>query len=193
MGTTSKLSIINRGLQHLGEPSLSNVNENSPGGKAMRAAYDSVLLAALRKRVWRFAVKRASLAADATPPLFGKARQFPLPGDWVRMAPDERTYGDPASKDWEIEGSNILTDDQSPLQIRYVSNSVTESSFDALFAEHLSLELAMACCEQITNSNTKLANLAALNKEALAIAAKTNSMESAPAKSPQCSWITVRY
>lgn len=188
----TKLSIINRGLQHLGEPAMANINENSSGGKSMRAAYDNVLLAALRSANWKFAIKRISIAADATPPIFGKAYKYALPGDYVGLAPEEITYQNPMRKDWEIEGNYILTDDSAPLLVRYISSSITESDFDALFAEYFALELAIACCEQITNSNTKLSNLAALRRDAMAQARKRNSIESAPVKSPTCSWITTR-
>lgn len=190
--TTTKLGIINRGLQYLGQPFLSQLNENSIGGKCMRGAYDSILLACLRENVWKFAIKRASLAADAAVPIFGKARYFPLPGDFIRLAPNEATYSSPTHRDWEIEGNKIVTDDTAPLPIRYVSSSITESDMDTLFAEYLSIELAIACCEQITNSNTKIQNLFVLKKEIMSRAKKTNSIESAPVKQPVGSWISAR-
>lgn len=190
--TTTKIGIINRALQHLGVASISSLTENSRGAKAMAKAYDSVLLAELRKNIWRFAVKRAQLAASGSQPIFGKTNYFPLPGDFVRLAPEEANFHDPRSRDWEIEGSNIVSSDGAPIDVRYVSSSIQESQFDVLFAEGFAAALARACCEEITNSNTKLQAIAAVYDDAIKAARKTNSIESRPLRPPTCSWITVR-
>lgn len=191
--TTTKIGIINRGLQLLGQPEIASLNENSRGAKAMRRCYDQILLAQLRANVWTFAVKRASLAADASSPIFGKKRYFPLPGDYVRTAPNETTYCNTFRRDWEIEGLNVVSDDKAPLPFRYVSSSITESNFDALFAEVMSASLAMAACEELTNSNSKKADAQAVWSESIRQAKKINAIEKAPVKSPTCSFITVRY
>jgi hypothetical protein len=190
--TTTKVGIVNRALQKLGQPQIASLNENSIGAKAMLRAYDSLFLAELRKNVWKFAIKRASLAASFTAPLFGKAYQYPLPGDWVRMAPEETTYNNPTRRDWEIEGLNIVSDDGAPLPIRYVSSSITESNFDALFAEAFASRLAMETCEELTNSTSKYQLISGDYKDSINSAKKTNSIENAPVKSPTCSWISVR-
>lgn len=190
--TTTKLGIINRALQMLGSQSISNLNENSRGAKAMLRAYDSVFLSELEANTWRFSIKRASLAADATPPLFGKKKAYPLPGDFLYLAPNETTYDNPNRRDWEIEGASIISDDDAPLPIRYVSSNITESSFSATFAEAFAAALALATCEEITNSNTKLQNISALYDAAVKRAKKRNDLQKAPVKSPTCSWISVR-
>jgi hypothetical protein len=190
--TTSKLGIVNRALQLQGSQSISSLNENSKGAKSMLRAYDSVFLAELEANTWKFSIKRASLAAAATPPVHGKSKAYPLPGDFLYLAPPETTYCEPERRDWEIEGSSIITDDAAPLPIRYVSSNITESEFSALFAEAFAVSLAMATCEDITNSNTKLANLQGLYVEIIRRAKKRNDLQKPPVKSPTCSWITVR-
>lgn len=190
---TTKIGIINRGLQLLGQRGISSLNENSIGAKAMLRAYDSIFLAELRKNVWNFSVKRALLAADANPTLFGKDRAYPLPGDYVRVAPEETTLRNPRRRDWQIEGQSIISSDVSPLNLRYVSSNITESMFDVLFAEAVAFALALGTCEEITNSNTKLQNLGIGYKETIGDAKKTNAIENAPVKQPTCSWITTRY
>lgn len=158
----------------------------------MRRAYNQVLLSELRSNIWRFAVKRANLAASGTPPVHGKANLFPLPGDFVRIAPEGTTYDAPARRDWEIEGTAIASDDSAPLPLRYVSSSVTEAMFDVLFAEALSARLAMETCEELTNSNSKVQNAQRVYTAKILDAKKCNSIESAPIKQPTVSWITTR-
>lgn len=190
--TTTKIGIVNRALQVLGQSTISSLTENSRGAKAMLRAYDQVMLAELRKNTWKFSIKRAQLAASATPTLFGKGKTYPLPGDFIFLAPEEATYGQPRIRDWEIEGQAIISDDSAPLDVRYASSSITESMFDVLFAEVLAYALAAAACEEITNSTSKLQNVSAGYKMTIDEAKKRNSIESKAVKSPVPSTISVR-
>lgn len=189
---TTKIGIINRGLQLLGSQSINSLIENSMGAKAMLRAYDSIFLSELRKNTWNFAIKRANLAADVSSPIFGKSRYFPLPGDFLFLAPEETTLSDPRRRDFNIEGQSIVSSEDAPLPIRYVSSSITESMFDVLFAESMSHALAVAVCEEVTNSNTKLSNLSSMYENIISQAKKRNAIENAPVKSPTCTWISVR-
>lgn len=191
--TTTKIGIINRGLQLLGQQSISSLNENSRGAQSMTRAYDSIVLAALRENTWNFSLKRASIAADATAPIFGKSRYFPLPGDFLFLASEEPAYCQPRNRDWNVEGSNIVSDDASPIAVRYVSSNITESAFDVLFAEVIAHLLAIATCEEITNSNTKKSGLEAAADDLIKRAKRRNAIENTPVKVPVVSWITTRY
>lgn len=192
----TKLGIVNRGLQLLGQPSVSSLTENSRSARAMARAYDSILLSALEEHVWNFSVRRASLAADPTPPIFGKSKYFPLPNDFIYLAPDETTTYDPRRRDYNIETFNntlcIVSDQDGPLPIRYVSSNVTEGMFSATFAEVMAYDLAEACCEEITNSNTKLQNLMRGKDAVLRTAKRRNDLQNAPVRAPTVTWISVR-
>lgn len=190
--TTTKIGIINRALQLLGSQSINSLSEGSNGAKVMLRAYDSIFLSELRKHTWNFAIKRASLAEDATAPIFGKAHSYPLPGDFLFLAPEETTFYNPDRRDYNVEGSNIISSLSPPLAIRYVSSNITESAFDVLFAEAMAHALAVATCEEITNSNTKLQNLSSMYENIVSQARKRNAFENAPVKAPTCSFITVR-
>ena len=194
--TTTKIGIINRGLQLLGQPSISSLNENSRSARAMLRAYDSIFNSELEANTWSFSIRRANLAADPTSPVHGKTKYYPLPGDFLFLAPEEVTLSEPARRDYETETFNnslcIVSDMAAPLPIRYASNSITESSFSATFAEALAYALAMATCEEITNSNTKLQGLMRGYQMSVQRAKKRNDIQRAPVKSPQCSWISVR-
>lgn len=190
--TTTRISIANRALQLLGSQSISSINENSIGAKSILRAYDAVFLAELRKYTWNFSIKRASLAADPTAPIFGKHRYFRLPGDFLFLAPEETTFIEPRRRDFTIEGTSIVSDLDAPIAVRYVSSSIVEGDFDVLFAEALSAALAAACCEEITNSNTKVQTAMSQYELTIRQARKRNAIENAPVKSPVCSFIAVR-
>lgn len=171
----SQVDIVNRALQKLGAKRVTSLSENSVSARSMTTAYEPVKKALLRSHLWSFAVERASLAADATNPAWGRARSFQLPSDYLRMAEDynEDVVND---KDWEIEGDKILTDDLSPIYIRYIKDVTDPNEFDALFCEALSAKLAYETCEEITQSNTKKESLEADFKMAVMEARKCNAI-----------------
>lgn len=188
----TKISVINRGLQILGNQAIASLNENSRGAKAMLRAYDSIFIAELEAHIWNFAIKRANLAADATAPIFGKAKYYPLPADFLYLAPEETTLGNPNRHDYQIEGASIVSDEDGPLPIRYVSLNITESQFSSTFAEAFAYALAQACCEEITNSNSKMQAIMAGYEKAIQRAKRRNDIQNAPVKSPTCSFLSVR-
>ncbi len=191
--TTSQISICNRALQILGYQPIASLQDNSRGSRAMNRAYQPVLISMLRDNFWNFAIKRASLVAGFT---------YPLPPDFLDLAPPDQKYGvafggfisgPPNTNDWQIEGQSIVSDQVSPLQIRYISSNVTESMFDASFAEAFSALLAVETCEELTQSNTKFQNIGRIYDEAMETAKKRNAFESRPALAPIDSWITQRF
>jgi hypothetical protein len=166
----------------------------------MNRAYDPVRLSELRKHYWNFSIKRASLAASATPPSFGKTNFFPLPADFLDLAPPDQSFatspggnitGAPDIHDWQIEGNQIASNEAAPLQIRYVAD-VSESLYDANFAEALAAALALNTCEELTNSNAKLQNLNTAYDMAIKQARKRNAFQNRPVYSPNDTWITAR-
>lgn len=192
----TKIGILNRAAQLLGQPSITSLNENSRTAKALLRCYDSIFLAELEGHTWGCSIRRANLAADPTSPVNGKTKYFALPGDFLFLAPEETTFTNPRRRDYDIETFNnslcIVTSLPAPLAIRYVASSITESSFSATFAEALSHALAMATCEEITNSNTKMQNIERGYEKTIARAKKRNDVQKGPTKSPTCSWISVR-
>jgi len=190
--TTTQLTIVNRALQLLGSQSISSLQENSRGARAMNRAYLPRLHNLLRLGIWNFALARAILAASATPPSFGKANYFPLPGDFLDLAPPDETWNFNFT-DWQIEGQQIASDDQSPIKIKYITSSVTESMFDVCFAEAFAADLAVNTCEELTQSNTKMATAAKAYDTAIEDAKKRNAFEKRPTKPAEDTWVTKRF
>jgi hypothetical protein len=207
--TTTQTSICNRALQLVGYQSISSINDNSRGARAMNRAYQPVLLNTLRSNFWSFAITRAILPASSTTPAFGPSNYFPLPGDFVMLAmPDQVTnyafgaqpgvpYTNTGCNDWQIESFNgqtaITSSQPSPLYIRYVTSNVTEANFDASFAEAFSANLAMETCEELTQSNTKLTDISKIYDTAIDNAKKRNAFENNPVRPPIDPYILCRF
>lgn len=187
----SKVEIANRALQLLGAKRIVSLTEDSRNARAINAAYEPIKLAELRKHPWACATKRAQLAASATAPIFTRARSFPLPSDYIRLLPPdpEVNFND---LDWIIEGRNIITNDDAPLDVRYVYDVTDPNEMDVLFRECLAAKLAEALCEEITQSNTKLASAALAYKDIIAEARRANAIEKVAEKPPEDEWVTVR-
>lgn len=187
----SKVEIANRALQILGAKRIVSLTEDSRNARAISAAYEPVKKAELRKHTWCFATKRAQLAADATGPLFTRDNAFTLPTDCLRVLPPdpEVNFND---LDWIIEGRKIVTNDSAPLDLRYVYDVTDPNEMDALFREALSAKLAEQLCEEITQSNTKVATASAFYKDAIADAKRTNAIEKVAEKPPEDEWVTCR-
>lgn len=211
--TTTQTTIANRALQLLGSQSISSLSENSRGAKSMNRAYQPVLLSELRKNYWNFSIKRASLPQDAVGPIFGKSNYYTLPPDFLDLAPPDMVFGVSGGGtlagnqilsgtpiitgspivDWLIEGNKIASNQVAPLNIRYVSSAVTESMFDPCFDEAFAAALAVMCCEELTQSNTKFSNLAQVYEAAIEMAKKRNAFEGRPTQPPTDSYVLARF
>lgn len=206
--TTTKTTICNRALQLLGYQSINSISDNSRGARAMNRAYNSVLLNTLRANFWSFAMTRAILPASTIIPAFGPAFYYPLPGDFVMLGPPDQvsqysfgarpgnTSPNTQYNDWQIEnfsgGTAIASSQPGPLYIRYVTSNVTEANFDPSFAEALAAGLAMDTCEELTQSNTKMADAEKAEEAALENAKKRNAFEMKPVRPPVDSYLLCR-
>lgn len=187
----SDVEICNRALQRLGSKRIVSLSEDSVAARACNVAYTVIRDAELRAHPWSFAVKRATLAADATSPDWGKANAFTLPSDFLRLLP---TYPERNGLfiDHEIESGKILTNDSAPLYIRYIYRVTDPNQMDVLFRESLAVKLAFELCEELTQSNTKKDGLSVDYKSAIREAKRTNAIEKIADQPPEDEWVTVR-
>jgi hypothetical protein len=183
----SVVGICNRALQRLGAVRITDLSDDSRAARECSVAYEPVRDALLRKHAWNFAIGRAQLSASTDTPAFDYDYQYPLPTDFLRLLPPKD------QNDWQIEGRNILTNDATPLNIRYVRQITDPNLMDPLFREVLACALAAEVCEAITQSNQKLQLIEQELKDKLAEARRTNAFESISADLPDDDWITARY
>lgn len=187
----SSTDIANRALQKLGASIITSLTEASVNARACNLVYDKVRRSELRRHTWNFSVKRENLAASNVPPLFGPKFYYPLPTDFLRLlAPDPQMNRE--ELDWTIEGRNIVTSQEAPLQIRYVSDVTDVNTFDDLFRESMASRMALEMCEQLTQSNEKKQYAKVDYTDAINEATKVNAIEKPSVLPPDDTWITVR-
>jgi len=198
---SSRLDIINLALGMLGASPIANLTDPNNKSRIMTITYDPVRLAELRRHRWKFSIVRANLPALATPPVNGiYETAYQLPADCLRVlnvgqwdpGQDISDYRFRSVAEYSIESGMILTDQASPLPIRYVTNSNTEGQFDSAFTMMLAARLAWQNCETITQSGEKRQMAMAEYKTARDEAIRANALESPPEFKDDDSWVTAR-
>ena len=189
---TSYVSIANLALQKLGEPPIVSLTENSAAARAMNACYEALRDRELRANLWKFAKRRATLAAHVTEPDFTFGYAFPVPTDFLRLIKPARV-----GLDWHLEYHEgvlaILTNDGAALEIRYIAKITDPTLFDPLFVEMLACKMAWHCAEALTQSNSK--KMAALEeyKDVKREARQVNAFEVPSQPQPVDEWLTARW
>lgn len=111
------VSIANRALTLLGVKRIVALTDASTPARSINAVFEQVRDSELRAHVWNFALKRATLAALATPPPFQFSLAYQIPADSLQIVmvgdfyinvtlTDYRTTDESA---YAIEGGQILT------------------------------------------------------------------------------------
>lgn len=188
---TSKVAIANRALQKLGASRISSLTQDHPNARSMNAAYDLTRDAEQRRYNWAFCISRASIAKDGSASLFGALNRYGLPNDFLKLIRDSNDDV-PTYVDWKIEGIFILTDDASPLQIRYIARIDDPNFYDALFIEALACKLALECAEEITQSTKKKESIKADYAFAISEAKKQGAIEKEAQEFPEDEWLAAR-
>lgn len=186
--TISVTSICNRALQRLGAARILDITDDTRNGRSCNACYDAVRRSELRKHYWRFSLKRVTLAPlNETDPLGEFNYIFQLPPDYLRVVKPRDSF-----LDWQIEGGKLFTNQGNVLKLRYVADVTNPTLFDALFAESLAKQMANAMCEEITQSNTKQAQIMAEYKDLISEAKRINAFETIPADPQTDDWLIAR-
>ena len=187
----SQVRVANLALQKLGAQEIVSMDEDTRERRAITRCYTMLRDRELRAHNWNFSIKRKVLAPSSVAPLFEFAKAFPLPADCLRPLPPSRDV------DWTIEyhegSKHILTNEGTVIYLRYVSRVTDETQFDPLFADMLACKIAWHCCEEITQSNQKKADIEREYDKAKADAKRINAFEQATPQEPEPPWLTARY
>lgn len=187
----TETDICNRALQKLGASRITSLTDQSVNARACAAAYYTCRDDLLREHPWNFSIQRFQLAASPTAPAFGPANAYPLPTGWLRVLPPD-PFLNSNDRDWIIEGSQLLTDDGAPLNVRLVMQITDPNLMDVAFREALASKMAFELSEQLTQSNTKKQACAEMFKADIAEARKINAIEKVPQAPVDDTWVTVR-
>ena len=198
---TSEVDVCNLALQKLGAKRIVSLTEDSPNARDCNAVYATLRRVELRKHVWNFARKRASLAPDAASPAFGFAKQFSLPADFLRITQNNRgevsgvgrrrSIGQPVV-DYQIEGDKLLSNEGDEIRLLYVADITDPNLFDPLFVDALASRMAEVLNEKINQSNNKKSTAKQDYKDAVAEAKRTNAIENQPILPAEDTWVSER-
>jgi hypothetical protein len=193
----SEVSIANAALSKLGSSrKLESLTQNDPNARTMNASFTRIRDALLRRYTWGFSIRRASIAADGTQTVWGSHNRYSLPNDFLRLTRDNETG---QAVDWRIEGGDegdgsfIISDDDSPLEIRYVARVEDPNAFDSLFVEAFASWLAHDACKEITGSTDLKRNLKQDLDDAIADATRVGAIEKPAEEAPSDSWVNARF
>lgn len=186
-----EVELCNRALQKLGAARITSLEENSVNARAVKLAYETLLSVELQDHPWNFAIQRYSVAEDLVPPAWGRAKSFTMPAGYLKILPPypEQNYN---YRDWIEESGKIITNDGTPLQVRCVMAITDASKMSALFRDMLAARIAWDCAEQLTQSNSKNAQLEAAYEKAKNRAKRHNASQNVPMESVTDTWITGR-
>ena len=150
----SPVAICILALDHLNQDQVTDIDTPISSREVVCARwYDNVRRALLRSHVWNFAKARDQLARNAIAPAFGYADAYDLPADFIRLL----FIGDDSINDYrgrfEIDGKQILINDDNGLDIGYIKSVTDVTKFDALFVDLFALKLAIRMAYKFTVKN----------------------------------------
>lgn len=190
---SSVVSICNQALAKLGAQPITDILDDTRNGRAMNRVFEPKRDLELSLHPWVFALKREKIPSIVAAPAFGWARSFPRPSgclrivelgsDWVLYTDDGTGAG------FQLEGDSILTDESSPLNIRYTQQITNAGLFPAPFVEVLACRLAFETCKEITGSNDMREQLWQERGAALSEARRLNAIEKPPGRPVRGSWV----
>lgn len=134
---SSAVDICNSALIRLGAARIDSLSGNSQEAVLCNEQYEKVRDMVLRSHPWRFALKRAQLAALPTTPAFEYSKQYQVPTDCLRIIEmdGQEQYN------WVVEGDALLTDIDTCL-VRYIKKETDVTKYDSFFSETLAVALA---------------------------------------------------
>jgi hypothetical protein len=187
----SKIEICNLAVVKLGALRITSLEDNTKSANVLSAVYDSLLDAELASHPWSFATTRAQIPADVAAPSFGWGYRYQLPAGFLKMVEvgqDWLFYDSDQGPVFTIEGGAVLTDQLSPLQIRYVQRVTNAGLFPAMFVQSFACRLAYETAESLTQSLSKRQQAIEEYKETIRIAKRNNDIEKPPQRNAPQSW-----
>jgi hypothetical protein len=189
--SVTDIGICNSALIKVGSPTrLLSLADNNKAALICNEQFPKWRDEVLEMHNWSFALKRAALAQNATPPAFGWTKAYDLPSDFLRLAEVDQDSN--CEIQYTIENGQILTD-ESTFNIVYVFPNTDFSRWTAAFAEAMSFragrDLALALNQ---NSQLSLAMDQGLQR-AIAAARGLNAQQKPAGELVASDWTNSRY
>lgn len=183
----SDAEICNLALQEVGAQRILSLNDTTVEGTLCKDFFVLTREEVLRAHPWKFAAKRASLAAVITPPAWGFAKAYQLPTDCLRVTKmeDDETYP------WTVEGTLLLTDNPVA-KIKYTRKVTAAAEMDSSFVAAFYLRLASKIAYPLTQSVTLKQQMESAYSAAMREARTFNAQEGAGDRVYSDSWLNAR-
>ncbi|MFN3856538.1 MAG: hypothetical protein ACK4RV_02230 [Caulobacter sp.] len=196
----SETVVGNSALFKLGKQGVASFDDPSEAARWLKSRFAPVRDLLLRAAPWTFAMRRARLSADTSPPEWGYDRAFPLPDECLRLIEVGGSYVAFGTTDYEtepraafsVEGRRLLTNLPAPLDVRYVARETNTALWDPLFDEALACRLAADLAEKFTQSGSKKKDALDEFQVVMREAARANAIERAPEGRADGSWVLSR-
>jgi len=185
----SDVSICNLALQKLGaSEQITSLTQDSTNARACNLCFEDMRDAELRAHPWSFARKWADLTADSDAPVSDDyAYAFTLPTDCLKVLPPNRN-----DLDWQIADGQILTNDGTSIQIRYVRRVTDANAMDPVFRDMLACRIAKQICKKVTGSTSAVDDVDKMYRMARLEARRANAFEQTSDEAPEDTWLTAR-
>lgn len=194
---TSKVQIINDGLDRVGATEIVSPTEGTVSAKLANRIYDTHRLKLLRRHTWNFATKRIKLAQSATKPVYEYEFQYPVPSDFLRIVSVSNNENGSGHQRYKLEtdavaGKSILTF-STELFLRYIADIQDPQQYDSSFSYALSLSMATVFAIKLANSNTLYRDVLDELKSETRSSRSIDSQEDFPDGFPDGSWSDSRH
>lgn len=188
---TSKVDVVNLAALYLGQPAIENFDtDTSKIGAAARASYELERRAVLRGFTWNFAIRRETISATGSTPIYGFQHEFNWGGDWLRVL--EVNGDDAESGNWVTEDRKILTDLGDEISVKVLYDHQTPDQWDPMFIEAFSRKMAWNWAETVLRSTNATDEQRRAYAEVLRMAKSVDSKERTPDEVKADGWIRAR-
>jgi len=184
----SDVSICNRALQKLAAGSITALSDGSKLGDACGLVYAETRDFVLASANWNFALKRASLTALGSTPVWGYGAEYTVPSDSVRVIKVENARED----EWSVEAGKILSKQGTTINILYLFQNTDTTTYPQICIEALATRIAFELTEHLVQSRTKKETMAGEYAQVMNQAMRLNSLEGVPNQLSNGSWLDSR-
>jgi len=181
----SVVGICNVALRRINAQTITALTEGTKNANACNDLYPNAHEALLRVHTWNFAMSRAALSPLEAGPVFGFARAFQLPADFIRAV------GVASGATYRLEGNRLLSD-EGTVSLRYVRREDDPNVMSADFRDVLSLRLAADLGTAIANSRTLREAMTREYEQVLLAAKSADAIEDSPEEEPASTWLDAR-
>ena len=187
---STRTSIINKALAHLGERPITSLTEGTAASDIADAVFDELAREAMYEHPWTFIRRRAVLAPTGTTPPFEWSHEFELPERFLRFI---KTYPEfPNTYPYAVEGGYMYTNTDAP-QMEYIVEETDISKYPPGFVACLALLIAVHIAPRVKDSERSTNELYAMYKDRLVTMRSLDSQQGTPDPVQQDEWLDERY